>query len=153
MTNKKLRLYMDAVCFGGLIVFLLSLWTVIPYFSQTSPAALAAYCMMMVLLMVGCRMLPIYFAEDKTLEISFVPVLACVITSSPQLAVVLFGVSTLFTVMQNPASKRYYSPLFKEPRKELFNTGNIVLSIAAGGAALMLFPPKSLASLAALGMF
>ncbi len=34
---------------------------------------------MMVLLMVVCRMLPIYFAEDKTLEISFVPVLACAI--------------------------------------------------------------------------
>ena len=108
---------------------------------------------MMVLLMVVCRMLPISFAEDKTLEISFVPVLACAITGGAPLAVVLFGVSTLFTVMQNPAAEHYYWPLAREPRKELFNTGNILVSISAGGLPLLLAGmPDNLASLPALGL-
>ena len=117
MDEKKLRVYTTAVSIAGLSVFLLSLWEVYPYYLPGSRRGdIWSYSLMMVLLMVVCRMLPIYFAEDKTLEISFVPVLACAITGGAPLAVVLFGVSTLFTVMQNPATKHYYWPLAREPR-------------------------------------
>ena len=107
MDEKKLRVYTTAVSIAGLSVFLLSLWEVYPYYLPgSSRGDIWSYSLMMVLLMVVCRMLPIYFAEDKTLEISFVPVLACAITGGAPLAVVLFGVSTLFTVMQNSRSDR-----------------------------------------------
>ena len=154
MDEKKLRVYTTAVSIAGLSVFLLSLWEVYPYYLPgSSRGDIWSYSLMMVLLMVVCRMLPIYFAEDKTLEISFVPVLACAITGGAPLAVVLFGVSTLFTVMQNPATKHYYWPLAREPRKELFNTGNILVSISAGGLPLLLAGmPDNLASLPALGL-
>ena len=154
MDEKKLRVYTTAVSIAGLSVFLLSLWEVYPYYLPgSSRGDIWSYSLMMVLLMVVCRMLPIYFAEDKTLEISFVPVLACAITGGAPLAVVLFGVSTLFTVMQNPATKHYYWPLAREPRKELFNTGNILASISAGGLPLLLAGmPDNLASLPALGL-
>ena len=154
MDEKKLRVYTTAVSIAGLSVFLLSLWEVYPfYLPGSSRGDIWSYSLMMVLLMVVCRMLPIYFAEDKTLEISFVPVLACAITGGAPLAVVLFGVSTLFTVMQNPATKHYYWPLAREPRKELFNTGNILASISAGGLPLLLAGmPDNLASLPALGL-
>jgi len=154
MDEKKLRVYTTAVSIAGLSVFLLSLWEVYPYYLPgSSRGDIWSYSLMMVLLMVVCRMLPIYFAEDKTLEISFVPVLACAITGGAALAVVLFGVSTLFTVMQNPATKHYYWPLAREPRKELFNTGNILVSISAGGLPLLLAGmPDNLASLPAFGL-
>ena len=148
MDEKKLRVYTTAVSIAGLSVFLLSLWEVYPYYLPgSSRGDIWSYSLMMVLLMVVCRMLPIYFAEDKTLEISFVPVLACAITGGAPLAVVLFGVSTLFTVMQNPATKHYYWPLAREPRKELFNTGNILASISAGGLPLLLAVSCSLRQL------
>ena len=92
MDEKKLRVYTTAVSIAGLSVFLLSLWEVYPYYLPgSSRGDIWSYSLMMVLLMVVCRMLPIYFAEDKTLEISFVPVLACAITGGAPLAVVLFG--------------------------------------------------------------
>ena len=89
MDEKKLRVYTTAVSIAGLSVFLLSLWEVYPYYLPgSSRGDIWSYSLMMVLLMVVCRMLPIYFAEDKTLEISFVPVLACAITGGAPLAVV-----------------------------------------------------------------
>ena len=98
MDEKKLRVYTTAVSIAGLSVFLLSLWEVYPYYLPgSSRGDIWSYSLMMVLLMVVCRMLPIYFAEDKTLEISFVPVLACAITGGAPLAVVLFGVCLLYT--------------------------------------------------------
>ena len=88
MDEKKLRVYTTAVSIAGLSVFLLSLWEVYPYYLPgSSRGDIWSYSLMMVLLMVVCRMLPIYFAEDKTLEISFVPVLACAITGGAALAV------------------------------------------------------------------
>ena len=154
MDQKKLQTYTTAVSFAGLAVFLLCLAEIYPYYlSGSGRSDIWGYSLMMVLLMVMCRMLPIYFAEDKTLEISFVPVLACAVTGGASLAVVLFGVSTLFTVMQNPVNKNYYWPLAHEPRKELFNTGNILISISAGGLPLVLAGmPEKLASLPALGL-
>ena len=71
MDEKKLRVYTTAVSIAGLSVFLLSLWEVYPYYLPGSRRGdIWSYSLMMVLLMVVCRMLPIYFAEDKTLEIS-----------------------------------------------------------------------------------
>ena len=88
MDEKKLRVYTTAVSIAGLSVFSLSLWEVYPYYLPgSSRGDIWSYSLMMVLLMVVCRMLPIYFAEDKTLEISFVPVLACAITGGAPLAV------------------------------------------------------------------
>ena len=49
--------------------------------------------------------------------------------------------------------RHYYWPLAREPRKELFNTGNILVSISAGGLPLLLAGmPDNLASLPALGL-
>ena len=90
MDEKKLRVYTTAVSIAGLSVFLLSLWEVYPYYLPgSSRGDIWSYSLMMVLLMVVCRMAaPFYFRrKDKTLEISFVPVLACAITGGAPLAV------------------------------------------------------------------
>ena len=43
------------------------------------------YSIIVLVLMVLCHMLPIYITADKTMEISFVPVVACVVTKGVQL--------------------------------------------------------------------
>ncbi len=152
MDEKKLRVYTTAVSIAGLSVFLLSLWEVYPYYLPgSSRGDIWSYSLMMVLLMVVCGCCPFIRGRQNAGD-QLRAVLACAITGGAPLAVVLFGVSTLFTVMQNPATKHYYWPLAREPRKELFNTGNILASISAGGLPLLLAGmPDNLASLPALG--
>ena len=89
-------------------------------------------------LCVLARDLPIYIAQGKTMDISFVPVVACMLSFGPEVTVVLYALCCLATVLQDPKTRRYYWPLLHAPRKELFNIGNILFSIWLGGLAFRL---------------
>ena len=135
----------------GLSVFLLSFGRVYPHLPGSSRGDIWSHSLMMQLLMVVCGCCPFISRKTKRWRSASCPYWPAPYRAGG-LAVVLFRVSTLFTVMQNPATKHYYWPLAREP-KELFNTGNILVSISAGGLPLLLAGmPDNLASLPALGL-
>lgn len=91
------------------------------------------YCVVMLVLLLLCHMLPIYITPDKTMEISFVPVVACIVTKGVPLSIVLYVVSSLLVFLQDPQTKKYYSPWSRSPKKELFNVSNVIIANWIGG--------------------
>ena len=131
---KKQKVYMALVSLCGIAVFGLSLYQSAALF--TNPETLLdmiLYSVVMLIIMIVCHMLPIYITADKTMEITFVAVVACVVTKGVPLATVLFALSTLLTFLQDTQTHRYYSPWIRAPFKELFNVSNVLIVNWIGG--------------------
>jgi len=94
--------------------------------------------LIMLVLLVLCRALPVYIAKDKSIEVSFVPVVASAMIYGLYLTVLLFFLSTFFLFVFDATNRKIYYLLLKNPEKELFNAANIVLSIFIGGQPLIL---------------
>ena len=131
---KKQKLYMMLMGLLGLAVFATSVVQTVALFAdpQTRFSTLL-YCVIVLVLMLLCHMLPIYITADKTMEISFVPVVACVVTRSVALANVLFALSTMLTLLQDSKTRKYYSPWVRAPLTELFNVSNVLIVNWIGG--------------------
>lgn len=139
---KKQKLYMVFVGLIGAAVFGISVYQTIALF--TDPQTLLAnilYCLLVLVVLILCHMLPIYITTDKTMEISFVPVVACVVTKGVPLAIVLFTLSTMLALLQDSKTRRYYSAWIRAPLKELFNVSNVLISIWLGGFIFNLIAP------------
>ena len=132
---KKQKLYMMIIGAIGIAIFAISVYQSRPLFSN--PQTLGSnviYSIAVLVVMIVCHMMPIYITADKTMEISFVPVLACVVTRGISLAIVLFALSTMLALLQDTQTHKYYSPWLRAPLKELFNVANVLISIRIGGA-------------------
>jgi putative nucleotidyltransferase with HDIG domain len=131
---KKQKLYMMLMGLLGFAVFATSVVQTVALFAdpQTRFSNLL-YCVIVLILMLLCHMLPIYITADKTMEISFVPVVACVVTKGVALSIVLFALSTMLTLLQDTKTRKYYSPWLRAPLKELFNVSNVLIVNWIGG--------------------
>lgn len=94
--------------------------------------------LIMLLLFVLCRSLPVYISKDKTIDISFVPVVASTMIFGLYPTIMLFFLSVLFLFVMDENSGKYYYLLSKSPKKELFNMANILTSIFIGGQPLLI---------------
>lgn len=131
---RKQKIYMALVSVCGLAALGLSIAQAMPLFADTAVLSSALlYSAVLVVLLVVCHMTPIYITADKTMEISFVPVVACIVTQGIDLAVVLYAISSLFVFLPDPMKRRYYSPWIRSPGKELFNVGNVLFAIYLAG--------------------
>jgi putative nucleotidyltransferase with HDIG domain len=141
---KKQQFYMTLVSLCGIAVFVVSLYQSAALF--TNPETLfdmILYSVVMLVIMLMCHMLPIYITADKTMEITFVAVVACIVTKGVPLAIVLFALSTLTAVLQDTNTRRHYSPWARSPKKELFNVSNVLISICTGGIVYNLIVPET----------
>ena len=131
---KKQKLYMLVMGLLGIAVFVSSVSQTLALFAD--PATRfdnLLYCVVVLVLMLLCHMLPIYITADKTMEISFVPVVACVVTKGVAISTVLFTISTMLTLLQDSKTRKYYSPWLRAPLKELFNVSNVLIVNWIGG--------------------
>ena len=144
MVIKKQKLYMVFVGLVGAAVFGLSVYQSFSLF--TDPSTLLAnvlYCIVLLVVLIVCHMMPIYITPDKTMEISFVPVVACVVTKGVSLAIVLFTLSTMLAMIQDSKTHKYYSPWLRSPSKEFFNVSNVLIAIWIGGFVYDIIVPTS----------
>ena len=133
---KKQKFYMLFVGLIGVVVFSTSAYEACFLFlDPTKLLGNVIYCVVLLAVLLVCHMMPIYITSDKTMEISFVPVVACVVTKGVPLAIVLFTLSTMLSMIQDTNTKKYYSPWLRAPVKELFNVSNVLISILLGGFA------------------
>jgi putative nucleotidyltransferase with HDIG domain len=91
----------------------------------------------MLILFSLCRGLPVYIAKDKSIEISFVPVVASVMMYGVHLTIILFFLSTFLMFSYDRSTGKIGHQLMELPVKELFNTSNIIIAILIGGQPLM----------------
>lgn len=134
MGMKKQRIYMMFISLCGVAVLGLGIYQSTALFSDPQTfVSMLLYCVVMLVLLLLCHMLPIYITPDKTMEISFVPVVACIVTKGVPLSIVLYVVSSLLVFLQDPQTKKYYSPWSRSPKKELFNVSNVILANWIGG--------------------
>ena len=141
---KKQKLYMALIGLSGAAVFFINAYQASVLF--TNPAVRVEniiYSLVLLVVLIVCHMMPIYFTSDKTMEISFVPVVACLVTKGISLAIVLFTLSTMIAMLQDSDTRKYYSPWLRDPLKESFNTGNVVIAIWAGGMVYNLIVPNA----------
>jgi len=141
---KKQKIYMLLMGLLGIAVFVSSVSQTLALFAD--PATRFdnfLYCVVVLVLMLLCHMLPIYITADKTMEISFVPVVACVVTKGVALSTVLFTLSTMLTLLQDSKTRTYYSPWLRAPLKELFNVSNVLIVNWIGGSVYKLIAENS----------
>lgn len=131
---KKQQIYTTFISLCGIGVFGISVYQSIALFTdpQTS-LSMILFSAVMLVIMLLCHMLPIYITSDKTMEISFVAVIACVVTKGVALSIVLFALSTVLALLQDTKTRKYYSPWARAPLKELFNVSNVLVSNWIGG--------------------
>lgn len=131
------KMYMLLVILSGTGIFVFSLLNVWNS-SLIEPLSIGdtANWFIMLILIVLCRALPVYIARDKSIEVSFVPVVASAMVYGLYPTIALFFVSTLFLFFHDDSGK-IYNQLLKNPKKELFNTANIIISIFLGGQLLL----------------
>ncbi|NLW78726.1 MAG: HD domain-containing protein [Ruminococcaceae bacterium] len=139
---------MMLIILAGFVMFCLCAMRAIPYFQAQGLSALL-YCIILFVLMVLCRMLPIYIGTGRAMDISFVPMLACAITSHYSVAVLLFTLSTFFSLLRDPVTREFFYPYKKNTLKEVFNTANVVIAMTVAGFLFnFLSPdPQNLASI------
>ena len=131
---KKQKLYMAFISLLGVAVFTISAYQASALFLDPKTIfSNILYSVVLLVLLILCHMLPIYITADKTMEISFVPVVACVVTKGVPLAITLFTISTILALLQDAKTRKYYSPWTRSPGKELFNVSNVLISIWVGG--------------------
>lgn len=131
---SRQKLYTTLVSLCGIAVFGLSVYHLgVDYLSEPSKWDLFVFSAVMLAILTMCHMLPIYITADKTLEISFVPVVACLVTKGIYLTLVLYFISSFFVFLVDPKTRKYYSPWKRSFRKELFNVSNVLITIWIGG--------------------
>ncbi len=128
------NIYLYTVSILGLIVLGVCIWRCVLDIQSSGLYPTAVWeASVLILLSILCRLLPIRLAADKSMDISFIPVVACAMTMGADAAVIFFAISTLFIFEREPDGKRLRYTLAKAPLKELCNTGNILISIFIGG--------------------
>lgn len=131
---KKQQIYTTFISLCGIGVFGISLYQSIALFTDPKTSlSMILFSAVMLVIMLLCHMLPIYITSDKTMEISFVAVIACVVTKGVALSIVLFALSTVLALLQDTKTRKYYSPWARAPFKELFNVSNVLVSNWIGG--------------------
>lgn len=131
---SRQKLYTTLVSLCGIAVFGLSVYHLgVDYLNEPSKWDLFVFSAVMLAILTMCHMLPIYITADKTLEISFVPVVACLVTRGIYLTLVLYFISSFFVFLVDPKTRKYYSPWKRSFRKELFNVSNVLITIWLGG--------------------
>ncbi|MGI6733392.1 MAG: HD-GYP domain-containing protein [Anaerovoracaceae bacterium] len=136
----KQKTYISLVVLAGiaaLIYSLVEVWQQISASAQPISAMRIIDWIIMLILLVLCRALPVYIARDKSIEISFVPVVASAMVYGLYQTVVLFFLSTFFLFAFDKSSGKVYYQLSRQPKKELFNSANITVSIFLGGQTLL----------------
>lgn len=132
------KAYIGLVLTSGAVVLVYSAMTA---WQQISIAGLFSFSnivdwIIMLALLVLCRGLPVYITPDKSIEVSFVPVVASVMIYGLELTIVFFFLSTFFLFELDENTGKVHYLLTGSLRKELFNTANILLSIFVGGFSL-----------------
>lgn len=131
---KKQTAYTSLISACGVVVLGLGAYQSTALFADPATRLdTVLYCLVMIGLLTVCHMLPIYITADKTMEISFVPVVACVVTKGVALSIVLYAISSMLVYLKDKQTKRYYSPWTRAPLKELFNVSNVLVANWIGG--------------------
>jgi len=139
---KKQKIYTTLISLCGIAVLGLGVVQSAALFADPQTRfANIMYCLVMLALLTMCHMLPIYITSDKTMEISFVPVVACIVTKGVPISIVLYALSSLFVMLQDGRTKKYYSPWTRAPLKELFNVANVLIANWIGGLVFTLIVP------------
>lgn len=97
-----------------------------------SPHRLGVFAVLTVLCVL-CRCLPLYVREDCTIDMSFISILAVVLLLGDRAAVAVVFLTTPLEVVPTGDGKGFYHIFNTDPRKLLFNTANLNLSLAVAG--------------------
>jgi len=141
---NRQKLYTAFVSLCGLIVFGLGIYHSAGfYLASANRWDVITYSVVMLVILSICHMMPIYITADKTMEISFVPVVACLVTKGIYLTLVLYTLSSFFVFLVDPQTRKHYSPWRRSPHKELFNVSNVLVAIWIGGLVYNLIAPAT----------
>ena len=137
--NRLQTLYIAFILLlGGIVLGFCAYRAVLQLCVAQNPSIVIGDLFVITLLFVLCRSLPVYIADNKSIEVSFVPVVASALTLGPDVTILFFAFSTLFLFERDSHTHTFRYSLARNPRAELFNLGNILLSVFAGSSMLYL---------------
>ena len=129
--KKNTKIY--ALLMGALGI-LTGVFSCVYYFGGYNGAVDPVRFLILCLILLSCRCLPLYVRVDCTIDMSFISVLAITLIEGPLATTVMCLLTSPFVVVPSDDGKSYYHILNTDPIKSLFNTANLVLTVAVAGA-------------------
>jgi putative nucleotidyltransferase with HDIG domain len=138
-TSKRAKLYTGLIIFAGLLLIPYSFYLYFTHLDYSKFSLEMQQIACLIILCVLCRSLPIYIGDGRqALDVSVISIMAAVLTKGPYAAVVVYLISSLFTVDYDKETKGYHH-LFNTPLvKTLFNNSNLSVSIILSGLLFQL---------------
>ena len=128
--KKSTKIYALSIGALGLIVGILSCTQ---YFGGNTGSVDPVRFVILSLILFSCRCLPLYVRADCTIDMSFISVLAITLIEGPLATTVMCLITSPFVVVPSDDGKSYYHIFNTDPIKSIFNTANLVLTVAAAG--------------------
>lgn len=138
--NSAAKVYIAVLSVIGLIIGGLCTYQYITVtLASFSVKQEVLYFVSLAIISIISRCLPLYIRSDCTIDMSFISILAIVLTQGPTAAVAISFVTTPFIIIPSEEPGKKFSHIFNTaPEKTLFNTANLVLTIAVAGIAYKL---------------
>ncbi len=128
--KKTTMIYALTVAAIGLTA---GIWCCVVFIGAYNPAQLHS-CISLTVLLIICRCFPLYIKEGTQIDMSFISILTIFLVEGPTTAAALYLLTTPFIVKPSFIPGQKYSHIFNtNPVKNLFNTGNLLLSIVISG--------------------
>lgn len=127
--------YMVLICCVGALCTLFSIWRFALFIVPSWGREEWETFLVLLLLCWLCCCLPLYVNDDCTVDLSFISVLATILTLGPEATVISSLISFSLSVVPTPDGKKLSHLFNTSPIKMLFNLGSRSISYLAGGAA------------------
>ncbi len=133
--KKSTRIYALSV---GALGVMTGLGACILYFGGANGQVDGLRFALLSLILLLCRCLPLYVRADCTIDMSFISVLAITLIEGPMATTIMCLFTSPFVIVPSDDGKSHYHIFNTDPVKNFFNTANLVLTVAAAGAAFHL---------------
>ena len=130
--------YMVLISALGMVISFHSVWRFFFVNAFVESKANSTTFIVLLLLSWLCYCLPLYIRDDCTVDLSFISILASVLTLGPEAAVLISLISYPLSVVPTPDGKEHIHVFNTAPIKTLFNISNRSISYAVGGVAYYL---------------
>ena len=133
--DRVTKWYMVFICALGMVISVYSVWRFFFLHASSDQGVRLTTFAVLLLLSWLCYCLPLYIRDDCTVDLSFISILASVLTMGPEAAVVISLISYPLSVIPAPDGKDHIHIFNTAPIKTLFNISNRSISYAVGGIA------------------
>ncbi len=128
------RIYCYLVIAAGLLIGVVAVYHAVGYLSSSANLTNDIITLSLLWLMqIICNCLPVYISQNLTIDMTFMVIVAIVMTQGVYLAIFIIIIAAPFYFERDLSTERVYHIFNMMPIKTLFNLANFIISTFCGG--------------------